>query len=101
MHFTYKYLKCIYFKWAMPYTISEPYNLYGACLENQCILQPDKFNLTSAITTLLPPTPPTRSYLTQTTDQAPLACEAADFWPFLTIILIFLVAFCCICAVYT
>ena len=30
----YKYLKCIYFKWAMPYTISEPYNLYGAYLEN-------------------------------------------------------------------
>ena len=63
--------------------------------------RPDKFNLTSAITTPLPPTPPTRSHLTQTTDQAPLACEAADFWPFLTIVLVFLVAFWCICAART
>ena len=38
MHFTYKYLKCIYFKWVMPRTAREPYDLYGAYLEKQCIL---------------------------------------------------------------
>ena len=30
MYFTYKYSKCVYFKWAMLCTISEPYDLYSA-----------------------------------------------------------------------
>ena len=67
----------------------------------------NKFNLTSAITTLPPPTlpPPTLPYvlLSDANNQSSssLACEAANFWPFLTIVFVFLVTFCCIYAART
>ena len=69
--------------------------------------------------TLPPPSPPyryyyptaahpTAAYLTymllsdaNNQSSSSLACEAANFWLFLTVVLVFLVAFCCICAART
>ena len=62
----------------------------------------NKFNLTSAITTLPLPTLP-YMLLSDVNNQlsSSLACKAANFWPFLTIVFVFLVAFCYIYAART
>jgi len=61
---------------------------------------PNKFNLTSAITTLPPPTYVLSSDANNRSSSS-LACEAANFWLFLTVVLVFLMAFCRICAART
>ena len=78
-------------------------------IPRHCELAINKFNLTSAITTPTTAYPitvyPTTAYLTYVLLfdvnnwlSSSLACEAADFWLFLIVVLVFLVAFCCICA---